>query len=331
MVKFIKKTFFFLLPIIAFSYLIDIFISNNLRKSNKYAEKEYSTWNDIISGKVNSNILIYGSSRAWTQISPTIISNRVHTSAYNLGIDGYNFHLQYLRHKMLLKNNIKPKLIILSVDYYTLQKRIDLYNSDQFLPYLLFNKELELATNSYKGFNYYDYHVPLIRYYGKYDAFFTSLRFFSGHLSNPICRVRGYQGRAESWNNDFDKAKLKMKKYKISLDSSTVALFEQFLKECKRDNIKVIFVYTPEYIEGQKFVANREFIFKVFSKYSKNFGIPFYDYSNDSLSFDKKYFYNSNHLNKLGSELFTNRLIDTLLKCNMLNIENALDVKNKLN
>ena len=321
MVKFIKKTFFFLLPIIAFSYLIDIFISTNLKKSNKYAVKEYSTWNDIIDGKVNSDIVIYGSSRAWRHINPTMITNQLHVSAYNLGIDGHNFNLQYLRHKMLLKNNSKPKLIIFSLDYFTLQKRKDLYNLEQFLPYMLFNKQIETATDSYKGFNYFDYHIPLIRYYGKYEAFGTAIKCFSGRLSNPVYRIKGYLAKEESWNHDFDRAKLKMKKYKITLDSNTIALFEQFLKECKRDNIKLIFVYTPEYIEGQKFVANRTSIFKTFSKYSKKYEIPFYDYSKDSLCYDKKYFYNSNHLNKTGAEIFTNKLIDTLKSTNAMGLK----------
>ena len=96
---------------------------------------------------------------------------------------------------------------------------------------------------------------------------------------------------------------------------------EQFLKECKRDNIKLIFVYTPEYIEGQKFVANRTSIFKTFSKYSKKYEIPFYDYSKDSLCLDKKYFYNSNHLNKTGAEIFTNKLIDTLKSTNAMGLK----------
>ena len=140
---------------------------------------------------------------------------------------------------------------------------------------MLFNKQIEAATDSYKGFNYFDYHIPLIRYYGKYEAFGTAIKCFSGRLSNPVYRIKGYLAKEESWNHDFDRAKLKMKKYKITLDSNTIALFEQFLKECKRDNIKLIFVYTPEYIEGQKFVANRTSIFKTFSKYSKKYEILF--------------------------------------------------------
>jgi hypothetical protein len=81
----------------------------------------------------------------------------------------------------------------------------------------------------------------------------------------------------------------------------------------------LIFVYTPEYIEGQKYVSNRAQIMGLYKKYSKQYQIPFYDFSNDSISYQKKYFYNVSHLNRLGSELFTAQLIDTLKTFNYFN------------
>ena len=164
MKKFIKSFLFFISPIILLSYFLDVFISANLKKSNQYAEKEFSCWNDVIEGKVNSDILIYGSSRAWKHISPKIFIDSLHISAYNLGIDGSNFSLQYFRHCMLLKYNRKPKIIIASLDMFTLENKKELYNSEQFLPYMLRNNDIKKATASYVGFNWYDYEIPLIRY-----------------------------------------------------------------------------------------------------------------------------------------------------------------------
>ncbi len=89
-----------------------------------------------------------------------------------------------------------------------------------------------------------------------------------------------------------------------------------FLK--KVINIKLIFVYTPEYIEGQKFVSNREQIMGLYKKFSQQHHIPFYDFSNDSISYKKKYFYKKSHLNRVGSQLFTKKLIDTLKSYNFL-------------
>ena len=183
---------------------------------------------------------------------------------------------------------------------------------------MLWNQEVKEATISYNGFSSTDYEIPLIRYYGNYDAVETALRFSLGHLSNPITRVKGYQGRDEVWNSDFDNAKASIKRLEVTLDKPTLVLFENFLKECKSNNIKLIFVYTPEYIEGQKFVSNRSQIMELYKKYSKQYQIPFYDFSNDSISYQKKYFYNASHLNKIGSQLFTKKLIDTLRSCDIL-------------
>jgi hypothetical protein len=310
--KDVKYFLLFITPIIIIAYFVDVFISKNLKNSNRFAEKEYPTWNAIYEGNVNSDLLIFGSSRAWVHIDPTMITDSLGISSYNLGIDGHNFWLQNLRYRELLKHNKKPKFIIFSLDYLTLMKNKELYNSEQFLPFMLWNKDMKDATISYKGFSAIDYEIPLIRYYGNHDAIEKSLRYFTGHLSNPITRIRGYRGREENWNSDFDNAKASMKSFKIKLDNPSIVLFENFLKECKANNIKLIFVYTPEYIEGQKFVSNREYIMGLYKKYSKQYQIPFYDFSNDSISYHKKYFYNVSHLNKVGSQLFTKKLIDTL-------------------
>jgi len=312
MKKFLKHLLFFLLPMVLSSYFIDIFISSNLRKSSFCAYGEYHTWNAIIDGKINADIVIYGSSRASVNINPSMIRDSLHIPAYNLGIDGHNFWLQYLRHSMLLEKNPKPKLIIYSLDMFTLEKRKELYNYDQFLPYMLWNSEIRNATISYKGFSLFDYEIPLLRYFGKRSVIDTAINLINMQQNNNTGRILGYQGQDRSWNSDLDNAKKEIQFYEAKLNSASINLFERFLIECKKNSIKIIFLYTPEYIEGQKFVKNRSEIIGLYIKFSKKYDIPFYDYSNDSMSFNKKYFYNSSHLNKTGAELFTNKLISKI-------------------
>lgn len=325
MKKFIKQILLFLLPIILISYFADSYISTNLKKSNSFAEKEYSTWNAIIDGKINSDIVIYGSSRAWRHIDPTMISKNLNVSTYNLGIDGHNFWLQYLRHSLLLENNTRPKIIILSLDVFTLQKVNDLYNSDQFLPYMLWNDKIKNATISYEGFKSIDYVIPLLRYFGKGNAVQVAMK-----TKNKVERIKGYQGKDQQWNTDFDKAKNSMKKYEKELDSASIILFERFLNECISKDIELVFVYSPEYIEGQKFVRNRREIISFYKKISEKFNIPFYNYSNDAISYQKKYFYNASHLNKTGAELFTKKLIDSLRKFYYPTSISGYNKKNKI-
>ena len=311
MKKFAFQFLFFLLPIFIFFYPADLFLSKELKKSHIKSD-EFSVWNDIFAGKINSGIVIYGSSRAWVHIDPTMITDSLHIPAYNLGIDAHNFWLEYLRHSILLEHNAKPKLIIQTLDNSTLSKKETLSNLEQFLPYMLFNNEIKNATISYEGFSPIDYDFPLIRYYDRKLAIITAIKLFIWPKNNPVVRVKGYQGSKESWNSDFDNAKKEMPFYEVKLDTPSIHLFERYLNECKAKKIKIIFVYPPEYIEGQKFVKNRDEVMALYTNFSKKYDIPFYDYSNDSLSFHKKYFYNSEHLNKTGAELLTKDIIKKL-------------------
>ena len=85
--------------------------------------------------------------------------------------------------------------------------------------------------------------------------------------------------------------------------------FEQFINECNRDGIKVIFVYSPEYIDGQVFVKNRKEIISKYQYFANKYNLDFFDYSNDTMCMKKEFFYNAEHLNKKGSELFTKKLV----------------------
>ncbi|MBK7668915.1 MAG: hypothetical protein IPJ32_17175 [Sphingobacteriaceae bacterium] len=274
MKKFIIQILVFLLPIVLLAYFADVFISNTLKKSNSHAQKEYSTWNNIIDGTVNSDIVIYGNSRAWLQINPTMIGDSLKTSAYNLGIDGHNFWLEYLRHTLLLKNNTKPKLIIQSLDNFTLEKKKELYNPDQFLPYMLWDSEIREATKDYEGYDAMDYKIPLLRYYGKLDAFKTVLRLILKPESNTTERIRGYKSADLAWDGTFDKLLKVKKSHTAKLDSASIVLFERYLNECKSKNIKIVFVVAPQYIAGQKFIINRSEIMSIYSDFSEKYNIP---------------------------------------------------------
>ena len=311
MKKFFKNILLFILLVILLAYPLDLIISNSLKNSN-YAWGEYNTWNDIYDGKIHSEIVIYGSSRAWRHIDPNLLQIKFGLSAYNLGIDGQNFWLEHLRHKTLLKFNQKPKYIIMSVDLWSLEKRTELYNAEQFLPYMLLNKDIINYTSSYKEFTSLDYYLPLIRYVGNKKAVVQSIENSIFFPKTESLRNKGYKGWGGVWNNDLSNAKQKMKNYEVKLDIDLIKLFDTFLFECKKKKIKVILVYTPEYVEGQSFIKNRKEILNIYENFSKKHKIPFLDYSNNEICAKKEYFYNASHLNKTGAEIFTKILINDL-------------------
>jgi hypothetical protein len=211
-----------------------------------------------------------------------------------------------------MKLNKKPKFIIQTLDDTSMDFERDLYNPDQFLPYMLNNKEMKDATIVFNGYKAIDYIFPLSRYFGKKEAVLEIIKLIFAPKKNTIFRVKGYHGNDKIWNDDLEKAQNDLVYFEAKPDSSIILLFDEYVSSCKKQNINMIFVYTPEYIEGQKFVRNRSDIMNLYRHFSQKYNIPFFDYSNDSISYQKKYFYNSGHLNREGAELFTSKLIGDL-------------------
>lgn len=316
MKKFLLQFALFLVPIVVLAYLGDAFLSQNLKKSNNFVKGEMCVWNDLYDKKVNSEIIVMGSSRAWVQIDTPMMTDSLHTSVYNLGIDGHNFWMQDYRFQLAMQQPVKPKVVIQSIDIFTLTKREDLFYQEQFLPYMMQHPELEKITSQFLGFDYWDYRIPLMRYYGKGGAVTEAFKMFFGG-KNEISRERGYQGQVKPWSNELDQAKARLKSFTVKLEPPTIALFEKYLQYCKDNGIQMVFVYTPEYVVGQEFISNRKEMIGLYEHFSKKYGIPFLDYSNDPISHDRGYFYNALHMNKLGAEAFTARFIKDFQKLNL--------------
>lgn len=135
-------------------FILDLFFSAKLKKSKKDAHGEYPVWNDLYEGKINADVVVYGSSRACYHFDTKLLEDGLAKSCYNLGIEGHNFWLEYLRHKVLLKYNKKPKYILLSIDIFTFQKRAAIFNHDQLLPFMLYNKDMRKYTKTYNQFSF---------------------------------------------------------------------------------------------------------------------------------------------------------------------------------
>ena len=204
MKTFLLKLAVFSLPIFLEAYFADLFLSHNLAKSK---DANIGIWNDIYQGNLHSDLLVYGSSRATYHFDPKIMSDSTKLGSYVLGEDGHNFWMEYFRHSMVLKYNPKPKIIIYSLDMFTLEKRKDLFDPEQLLPYMLQDSAVENILSDYEGYDYLDYKLPLIRYYGRTLAIRTALRMFVQPHYAFSHRTRGYDGENKVWDDDPASAK----------------------------------------------------------------------------------------------------------------------------
>lgn len=317
--KLFKNIILFLIPIIVVAVVGDIVFSRILQNDKVHAEGEYDVWNDIFNGNINAECLIYGSSRAYEHIDPLIIEKKTGLSSYNLGLDGQNFYLHRLRHQEYLKHNKKPRYIIYSLEVSTLTEKDGGFNKKQYFPFMFWNRDLEKYLSPLEGFSKQEFYLPLVRYMGDAELLGEiATDVLKPSIQKNPCRTKGYRGMEQEWNKDFEEAQKKYKIYPMKVDSGYVRMFDEFLKGCIDNQIKFVFVYTPQYIDGQKFVSNKDSILGIYRDFGKKYDIPFIDYSHDTISYNKKYFYNSSHLNKEGSQLFSNIFVDYLIENNLL-------------
>jgi hypothetical protein len=307
-IHFFKKVFVLCLLLVLSLYALSYMIDAGLRKSrNDY----FASWNDLYSSKINADLLIMGSSRAAFHISPQIIDSTLSLNSYNLGLSAWHFDMQYARFKMYLQHNCKPKYIILNVDVYGFAKRSDVADYQQFLPYIQ-DTILQNTIRGHKGeFDVYQRNIPLLKYKNlqnlAFEGIFTFFDFTN--LYDSTRNYKGYRGNDYAWNQDFERFKKRYPKgAKYTFSKELKYQFNALLAFCQRENIKVFLVYAPEYFEVQPYYKNKSELINLCTESAKKYQCHFFDYSKDSLCYNRQYFYNSQHLNKRGAELYSENL-----------------------
>lgn len=268
----------------------------------------FAEWNDIIQGDAACDTLVMGSSRACVQVSPAILERELGGTAYNLGMDGYMFDLQKARYDLYRKYNKKPKTIVQVLDAGSFQKRDGLYRHEQFYPY--YDEKIVVdAIKDYEGFSPYRYYLPMFKYLGEYETLEKGLAGFLNLRELKTLRVKGYLPQNIKWNASFEKFKKDYPQGRvIEIDPAVKKAFEDYLATAKNEGIDVILVYAPEYVEVNPFLKNKPEIIALYESIARERGVRFYDFSDSYLSMDKRYMYDSQHLNKRGAELFTQKI-----------------------
>lgn len=269
---------------------------------------------------MNADLIINGSSKALVQISPKIIDSVLNLNSYNLGMDGTGFIPQKMQYDLYLKYNKKPEIVVQIVSHGTLYKNVELYKYIKFAPYFD-NEEIKKVSKKYKGFSTYDYYIPFIRYSGNPSIVINGLLNTIGIDLRKDNKYKGFLAQDKKWDNSFNDFKNNNPDgVSIRIEEHSIKLFENYIAECKNNNINVILVYPPTFMESKKYIKNEDEIVAYYKYIADKYQVPFLDYSDNVLSYSTEYFYNSQHLNRKGAELFTKELsvdIKNLLENNL--------------
>ncbi len=317
------KFLLYVFKIIIFSFLIAFFIQyladSGLKKMNNSI---YDDWNKILGGKLNSDLVILGSSRGCVSYDPRIIEKTTGLSSYNLSINAGSYNLQGLKFESYLNKNRHPKVIIQNIDLTHFGKSNYIPEEFQFLPYLNNNKlarELTAINSDYLWNQY----IPLFKY-NPYKSFLVKgLLSFFGKEHSILPTIKGFAPKNPSFKKDEHNLRRlrEMSSDTLNIQSfkTKLAVTREFLHRYKTDSVKIFLVWAPEYKERLDIIASivtpvKEDIVLMVSDMP---GVYFLDFSDDPINLKKEYFYDTFHLNEKGATIFSTRLsieIDRILK-----------------
>ena len=288
-----------------------------LRGLQQYPTLDLGTFSQVVSGKINADILVLGSSRAQHHFDPRILSRFTKKSAYNIGLDGTGIDLQAALFFTYLRHNQKPEFLILSLDIPNLARRLDssVYHPGQYVAYLeepslfLALKQHNSEWSLYKRFPF----IGIAKFISPLTSGNEQLRYeaIRSLLKRPLPEslFNGFAPVDKNWTAEFDDYKKQHPNgmtYEIYPEN--IKTIHALLMRCKQSGINLILVYSPEYYENQLLTNNRQDIILIYEGIAKEFNIPFWDYSDSVISHEKGNFYNSQHLNVRGASRFTEDL-----------------------
>ena len=253
----------------------------------------------ILEGKMNKDILIFGSSRAQHGLYSDAIQDSLKRTTFNLGYRGSNvsFHLYLL--KKVLKHNNKPKFIILTVD-----------DDREFIN----EKTLQFCYNKlFSLVKYQEITKDLIdlNQISPFSIFFYSGRLgwqkFSKQKENKIHKwTKCGTTLLDFTASTFQKKYSKTTNYNCKNErSDLITAFKEFQSICQKEKIQLFVLIPPNFAE-----QNIEFVKRINGLLINQNDKVWNEHSD---AFKKADFFSDEaHLNKKGAVLYTNEIIKRL-------------------
>lgn len=273
---------------------------------------DFGVWNAIVTGAAPADLLIIGSSRALVHFDCPRITRQTEMRCWNIGLNGSPPNLELPLAKVYFERHPAPRLVVISLDITSLQVRRDPYNPIQYLPYLSEPSLYDALVALDRDFIKYRY-VPLYGFaIGGPEITRSALSVLFGRQP-PESRFNGYAPSDTTWDGTFEEfARTYPDGKTFPIEEEAIRSLSEIATLASQAGSSLIFAYPPELAEGRRFERNREDVLAVFRRLAKQYNAPFFDYSDDPITGDRSMFYNSQHLNRVGAERFTDSFVDDL-------------------
>ncbi len=269
-------------------------------------------WEKLYNNEVGAKIICLGSSRVHRHCNPEIISNITHLATEVIAEPGAKIDVFERLYDDYLLKNPRPKILLVGIDLTGLDSVVYLPSPEQFFPYINVSDRI----SGMNEFNLVKYHKPLGYFY--YKELYVDM------IENPVLQqhINGFLVRDEKWDSSLEDFIGKYPHgYTFKVYQPTLVKIFQFMERERKAGVQCIGFIAPEYNEVWKYENNRTQALQEIYLYANGAKIPIWNFSDSTYRrcFDKGIFYNSQHLNKEGSSIFSRDLSDSILRYCSLN------------
>lgn len=287
----------FLLKLIVFGLLcigVDRGVGAILKYLNDHAKGGYTQRENFISGRVDTDILIFGSSRAAHHYVPAILWDSLQMSSFNCGSDGHGVIYAYGKLKTVL-SRVSPKVVILDfISYLDLEKGDPVKDLAPLRPYY----DYPGLDSLFRDIDATERWKMLSRCY-PYNS--QVLQLINDYRSNPVLsQDHGYLPLYGEMNYEPPK---KPHVETPGIDPVKRKYLEAFIKEVKAHSKLIVFV-SPTYGEADPG------LYAVMKALCEAYQVPVFNHLNDSsITRHRNWFVDPVHLNDEGAGIYTKSII----------------------
>jgi hypothetical protein len=269
----------------------------------------------LMNHSLDPQVMIFGASNGETGIDPLVLQQQTGKTVFNMSLDGTSIRQFGDLVKEFNDYSKNAGTIVFAIGPFAFQKEA--------LPSSM-NRYYAWIDNPYIRTNSFLNEVPEFRklryvpFYGfvLYDSDFykSSVDGWSRILNHPVLGStkahQGWEPMAVQWgeNNSVQAVET----ITLNVDSSVVSAYQSLVEKLNKKGRKAVFVLMPCHEEAMNHFVGYEKLRKAVYDLSATPN-QYIDLSEDSISLDKKYFYNYTHLNVTGAEAFSKRLGEKMI------------------
>jgi len=312
--RIIKILLIIVLPVIG-SFLFYRKVSFVYEAPNAFRDK----MNYLYDSAHKHDMLFLGSSRVLLHIDPRVIDSVCHVDSYNLGVEGLTIAELRMMLDVCIRQGKAPRVLVLNVDPATLEVVGVYYNFDQVFDYALRDsvvyRTMAAVQDRYKyKWKYFFYKLQKclgINDGFKMEGLTESTEKFHQRVRSlwgdtGVYLGKGFRPSHASYHAPYEPPS------RAPWQEEGFELLNDIIHTCKEQGIRLVLVTAPVYKDYYKVIINADSMAEKIEASAKSGNVPYLNMMKDTLSMDKQYFYNTNHLNFGGAELYSMELASRL-------------------